>query len=266
MFMQCSHLPPREHDRARVTRHTPHGSRRGRRGEPAQPAGAAAQVAGRRRLPSGSLGCACARAHRQLPLTPSSGHFSRTSCSERRVRTSRSENGRFPTFTLARRMHHQTHSPGRACTLRSQHQRRAPMSTPVLLYMLATGATGALGARACELLDPDEPFAVRAVHTHDDKWTGDIFFTRWPAGSVLELRWPKATTVLQVNHCDVLELFPIGVRVAVQDTGPDDGAFRVMIHVQGQQPSTPAITCYTASPPGCRRRLRARTQPSAPRG
>ena len=113
-----------------------------------------------------------------------------------------------------------------------------------LAYLAYLVAQVAADPHACDLLIVGEdPFRVRAVRSATNEWTGDAFLATWSPGAVLTFTWPQKTHLLSANHADVRETGEKSAVVALQETGPDDGSNRLMLHVEGTTPLTPQITC-----------------------
>ena len=98
-----------------------------------------------------------------------------------------------------------------------------------LVALLLACLAACVQAHSCAML-AKVPFRVRAVREHDNRWTADIFFTYWAPGLTFSLNWAHATNLLQANHADVREMRVHGANLRLQETGPDDGEPRVMIH------------------------------------
>ena len=107
-------------------------------------------------------------------------------------------------------------------------------TVPVLLSFASTCA-------GCELASP--PFKVRAVRRSENKWTGDVFLTKWAPGANLTISFADSSWVHHANHANVTRRFPGHVSLTLHETGPEDGAGRVMVRCHGSRAVVPTRVC-----------------------
>ena len=102
----------------------------------------------------------------------------------------------------------------------------------------------------CSLLPANAPgFEMRAVHTEENQWLAEIELVEWVEGARIKLEWAGGMTIAQANHAEVVDPEYNGATVVLAPTGPLDGSLRVVLHLEGTKPSTPAITCSLPGPP-----------------
>jgi len=102
----------------------------------------------------------------------------------------------------------------------------------------------------CPLLAP-KSFSVRAVRKQEGEWTADIFFRQWPSAYTILLHWDEPTTLLTANHAQIVGFSgtnSLFTTITADERGPDDGTARLMLHMKGLHPTTPAIECYSNQP------------------
>ena len=56
-------------------------------------------------------------------------------------------------------------------------------------------------------------------------------------------------TITAANHATIVDPEYNGATIVLDPTGPIDGSGRVILHLEGTKPSTPAITCSLPGPP-----------------